>query len=243
MKHKASSSAQFKIDLKNPIFQKFFGFSQTDFLQFRSELLAAGRIIDFLLYIEPQTAHFLTKYKTQLGETDCEDIYNRCLDKFCQEVLVQKDFAERDANPLAYLSIMLNNTMLQAIERKKTTGTISLDAIEAIAQSNSDNYDLDLENALVDLENALEIMCNACNEIVDAHYWKGLKPAKIAELVTQKLLLWLCFGFPKCGIRQNVRTNEIDSEKQVTPNEVSQRLVRIRKDIFNYMNQKKSLNH
>lgn len=242
MKHKASSSPQYKIDLKHPEYLKFFGFSQTDFLQYRKQLLEEGRIIDILLYLEPQTAHFLTKYKAQLGETDCEDIYNRCLDKFCQEVLVTKDFAERDANPLAYLSTMLNNAMLQAIERKKSTGTISLETVEYSAQSSSDNYDMDLENALNDLERALEVMCKACNEIVDAHYWKGFKPAKIAEMVTQKLLLWLCFGFPECGIRQNSRTNEA-TEKQVTPNEVSQRLVRIRKDIFNYMSQKKSLNH
>ncbi len=234
MKSKTSAAAQHKIDLNHPEQRKFFGFTPNDFLQHRALLLSEGRITAFLLYLEPPTASFIVKYKAQLGETDCEETYNRVLDKFCQEVLPSRDFSEKDANPLAYLSTMLNNAMLQAVEKKKTQKVAPLDESLVLTNSESGNYDNDLESALNDLERAMEVMCKSCNEIVDAHYWKGLKPSKIAEAISEGILLWLCFGFPVCGIRQNSRTSEAQS-KTVTSNEVSQRLVRIRKDMFNYM--------
>jgi hypothetical protein len=234
MKSKASAAAQHKIDLNHPEQRKFFGFSQNDFLQHRAQLLSEGRITAFLLYLEPQTASFITKYKAQLGETDCEETYNRVLDKFCQEVLPTRDFSEADDNPLAYLSTMLNNAMQRAIDKKKKEYTTPLDEDFPLSNTESGNYDNDLESALNDLERAMEVMCKSCNEIVEAHYWKGLKPAKIAEAISEGILLWLCFGFPICGIRQNSRTSE-PQNKAITPNEVSQRLVRIRKDMFNYM--------
>jgi hypothetical protein len=66
-----------------------------------------------------------------------------------------------------------------------------------------------------------------------------LKPNKIADAITQGLLMWICFGFPDCGIRKN-KSNSEASTRNVSANEVSQRLVRIRKDIFNYMSPKRT---
>jgi DNA-directed RNA polymerase specialized sigma24 family protein len=238
MNRKTSSAAQHRVDTTNPEYRKFFGFTPKDFAAHHQSLLTQGKLSDFLLYIEPQTAHFLLKYKDQLGETDCEDVYNRCLDKFCQEVLPVKDFTEKDANPMAYLSTMLNNAMLQSIEKKKVKNIVSLDESTTMMTATvTESYDADLESALNDLEAALLVMCKSCNELVDAHYWKGLKPSKIAESISEGILSWLCFGFPICGIRQNARTNE-NQTKNVSPNDVSQRLVRIRKDIFNFMQSK-----
>lgn len=231
---KQIAASQYQIDTNNTERRKFFGFHQEDFVRYRAELLAEGAIANMQIYVIPQMLPLFEKYKNQLGETDCDEVYSAALDKFCQEVLPKKDFAENSANPYAYCYTIIENALLQRLEKKKKHGVISLEEEQISAIPSADTFNQDLEKALQDLEAAMEIMCQSCNEIIDAHYWKGLKPNKIAEAVTQGILRWFCFGAPDCGIRKNKSTTE-NNTKDVSPNEVSQRLVRIRKDIFNYM--------
>jgi hypothetical protein len=231
-----SAAAQYQIDVNHPERRKFFGFHQNDFVRYRATLVAEGNTSDAMIYVMPQMVLLFEKYKEQLGETDCDEVYMTTLDKFCQEVLPKRDFAEKDANPYGYCYTMLDNAMLQRLEKKKKQGVIAIDEERIVAIPNGETFNQELEKALQDLEQAMEIMCKPCNEIIDAHYWKNLKPNKIADAVTQGILAWFCFGSPDCGIRKN-KSNTEANNKNVTANEVSQRLVRIRKDIFNYMNQ------
>lgn len=231
---KQIAASQYQIDTNNTERRKFFGFHQQDFVRYRAELLSEGTIANIQIYVIPQMLPLFEKYKNQLGETDCDEVYTSALDKFCQEVLPKKDFAEKGANPYAYCYTIIENALLQRLEKKKKQGFIPLDEEQIAAIPTADTFNQDLEKALQDLESAMDIMCKSCNEIVDAHYWKGLKPSKIADAVTQGFLKWFCLGTPDCGIRKNKSSTENNS-KNVSANEVSQRLVRIRKDIFNYM--------
>jgi hypothetical protein len=231
---KQMAASQYQIDTNNTERRKFFGFQQQDFVRYRTELLAEGNLADALIYVMPLMLPLYDKYKTQLGETDCDEVYTATLDKFCQEVLLKRDFAEKGANPYGYCYTMLDNAMLQRLEKKKKQGTVSFDNDLVEAIPSQDTFNQDLEHALQNLEQAMESMCKSCNEIIDAHYWKGLKPNKIADAVTQGILAWFCFGSPDCGIRKN-KSNAETNSRNVSANEVSQRLVRIRKDMFNYM--------
>ncbi len=228
------AASQYQIDTNNVERRKFFGFHQQDFVQYRTTLLNEGCIANVLVYVMPQMLPLYDKYKYQLGETDCDEVYTHTLDKFCQDVLPQKNFAEKGANPYAYCYTMLENAMLQRLDKKKKQGVVSLNNEYVGAVASQDTFQQDLENALQDLEKAMEVMCKSCNELIDAHYWKGLKPNKIATAVTEGILGWFCFGSPDCGIRKNKSSAE-NNNKNVSANEVSQRLVRIRKDIFSYM--------
>ncbi len=231
---KQIAASQYQIDTNNTERRKFFGFHQQDFVRYRAELLAEGTIANIQIYVIPQMLTLYEKYKNQLGETDCDDVYSSALDKFCQEVLPKKDFAEKGANPYAYCYTIVENALLQRLEKKKKRSFIPLDEEQVATIPTADTFNQDLEKALQDLEKAMEIMCKSCNEIIDAHYWKGQKPNKIAESITQGFLKWFCSGAPDCGIRKNKSTVE-HSVVNISPNEVSQRLVRIRKDIFNYI--------
>ena len=231
---KQMAASQFKIDTQNVERRKFFGFYQHDFVEYCATLLAEGTISNILVYVMPQMLPLYDKYKNQLGETDCDEVYTATLDKFCQEVLPKMSFNEKSANPYGYCYTMLENAMLQRLDKKRKQGVVSLNSEHIGVVASQDTFQYDLENALQDLEAAMEIMCKSCNEIIDAHYWKGLKPNKIATAVTEGILAWFCFGAPECGIRKNKNTTE-KNNRNISANEVSQRLVRIRKDIFSYM--------